>query len=267
MKYTVQPLLNGFFTVAFKGNEIMKFPKVNNIPSFIFLITSEEGEHIIVDTGFDLSHIPGPDSSGIKKSEHEIPAIFNRLGIDPLSIKKLIQTHLHWDHAAGIKHFPNAEIYVQAAEFNGLFSLREFEETSFAPHHWLDSLDRFILLNGDCEIMPGIKLLQSGGHTEGHQGVRVNGMEKSIVLIGDSPFTYEWLWTLVPVSFWDNYRVGAGRKFFWQDELSVQLRDWYEKHKPAESLVRTYRTVNELKSSGDIALFSHDPGLDGTELY
>lgn len=267
MKYTVQPLLNGFFTVAFKGDEVLKFPRVNNIPSFIFLITSENGDHIVVDTGFDLSHIPGPDSSGIKKAEHEIPAIFARLGIDPLSVKKLVQTHLHWDHAAGIKYFPNAEIFVQAAEFNALFSLREYEETSFAPYHWLDSLDRFILLNGDCEVMPGVKLLQSGGHTEGHQGVCVNGMEKSIVLIGDSPFTYEWLWTLVPASFWKKYRSETGRKFFWQEELSHRLRLWYEKHKPAAELARTYRTVEQLRSSGDIALFSHDPGLNGTELY
>jgi glyoxylase-like metal-dependent hydrolase (beta-lactamase superfamily II) len=267
LKYTVRPLLTGFFTVAFKGDNLTRFPKVNDIPSFIFLITSEEGEHIIVDTGFDLSHIPGPDSSGIKLPQHEIPAILSRLGVDPAGIKKLIQTHLHWDHAAGIKHFPNAEIYVQAAEFNGLFSLREFEETSFAPYHWLDALDRFILLNGDSEILPGLKLLQSGGHTDGHQGVLVNGRDTSIVLIGDSPFTYEWLWTLVPVSFWETYRSATGRKFFWKDELSHRLRQWYEKNKPAAPLVRKYRDVNELRNCGVIALFSHDPGLNGTEVY
>lgn len=267
MKYTVQPLLNGYFTVSFKGDEPVRFPRVYDIPSFIFLITSDEGEHIVVDTGFDLSHIPGPDSSGIKKPEHEIPAIFSRLGIDPLSIKKLVQTHLHWDHAAGIKYFPNAEIFVQAAEINGLFSLREFEETSFAPYHWLDSLDRFVLVNGDCELAPGIKLLQSGSHTEGHQGVLINGRDKSIVLIGDSPFTYEWLWTLVPVSFWEKYRASKGSKFFWQEELMPVLREWYEKHKPATGPARTYRDADELRSSGDIALFSHDPGLKGTELF
>lgn len=267
MKYTVRPLLNGYFTVAFKDDEIIKFPKVNNIPSFIFLITSEKGEHIIVDTGFDLSHIPGPDSSGIKKNEHEIPVILDRLGIDPLSIKTLVQTHLHWDHASGIKYFPNAQIYVQAAEFAGLFSLREFEETSFAPYHWLDFLDRFILVNGDREITPGIRLLQSGGHTDGHQGVRINGTEKSIILIGDSPFTYEWLWTLVPGSFWDKYRSGTGSKFFWQEELSHTLLEWYDKHKPAEKLSRKFRTVEDLRISADIALFSHDPGLNGTESF
>jgi len=267
LKYTVRPLLNGFFTVAFKGDEVIKFPKVNNIPAFLFLVTSENREHIVVDTGFDISHIPGPDSSGIKESHHEIPAMFDMLGIDPLSIKKLIQTHLHWDHAAGIKYFPNAEIYVQAAEFNGLFSLREFEETSFAPRHWLDALDRFILVNGDTGILPGIKLLQSGGHTEGHQGILIAGREKSIVLIGDSPFTYEWLWTLVPVSFWEKYRATTGRKFFWQDELSQLLRQWYHLHKPAAGPARTYRSVAELRNCAEIALFSHDPGLKGNEVF
>lgn len=267
MKYTVRPLLNGFFTVAFKGGESIKFPKVNNIPSFLFLITSENGDHVLVDTGFDVSHVPGPDSFGIKENHHQIPAMFDMLGIDPLSIKKLIQTHLHWDHAAGMKHFPNAEIYVQAAELDGLFSLREFEETSFAPRHWLDELDRFVLINGDTEILPGIKLLQSGGHTEGHQGVLIEGREKTIVLIGDSPFTYEWLWTLIPASFWKRYKETTGRQFFWQDELLHLLQQWYNAHKPAAGPARTRRTVAELRSSADIPLFSHDPGLKGNEVF
>lgn len=267
MKYTVRPLLNGFFTVAFKSDEQMKFPKVNNIPSFIFLITSENGEHIIVDTGFDLSHIPGPDSSGIKNEEHRIPVILERLGIDPASVKKVIQTHLHWDHAAGIKFFPNAEIYVQAEEIHGLFSLREYEETSFAPRHWLHALDRFRLVNGDEQIMPGLRLLQTGGHTAGHQGVRIEGKDKSIVLIGDSPFTYEWLWTLVPSSFWDMYRSGKGASFFWQDELKGFLYEWFEKNRPSGDLAKIHRSVEDLRRSADMPLFSHDPGLKGSEVF
>lgn len=266
MKYTVRPLLNGFFTVAFKGDEIMKFPKVSNIPSYFFLATSENGEHVIIDTGFDLAHIPGPDSSGIKKPEHRIPDILSGLDVDPLTIKKVVQTHLHWDHAAGIKFFPNAEIYVQADEIQGMFNLREYEETSFAPRHWLHSLDRFRLVNGDEMIMPGFKLLQTGGHTQGHQAVRIEGREKSIILIGDSPFTYEWLWTLVPASYWDVYRKGDGAVFFWQDEHKNILRKWFEQNRPAGELANIYRSVADLTGAADIPLFSHDPNLKGTEV-
>jgi len=253
--------------VDFKGAEPVRFPSVKNIPSFIFLITSEKDEHIIVDTGFDINHIPGPDSSCTRREGQDIQSLLRELDIDPLSIKTVIQTHLHWDHAAGIKFFPNAKIYVQAGEIEGLFSLKEFEETSFAPYHWFDALERFALVNGDLEIKPGIKLLQTGGHTRGHQGVKINCLDNSVVLIGDSPFTYEWLWTLVPPSLWESYRSGAGQKFFWKDEYLDRIRSWYEKNRPREPLLDLYRTVEDLRQSGDIALFAHDPTLKGTETF
>ncbi len=267
MKYTVQPLLTGTFTVSFKTDEHIKFPKVNDIPSYIFLVTAESGEHIIVDTGFDLQHIPGNNSRGSKTPSQEIPELLMSRGVDPLKVTKLIQTHLHWDHAAGIKYFPNAEIFVQAAEISGLFSLVKYEETSFAPLHWLHALERFTLVNGDLEIMPGLKLLQTGGHTTGHQGVKLDGKNGTIVLIGDSPFTYEWLWTLVPESSWSMYRSGEGKNFFWQEQYLDIIKQWYARKMPAEQLHNLYRSVNDLRSMGDIVLFSHETSLNGTELF
>lgn len=266
MRYKVYPLLTGHFTVAFKGKGDLKFPRVKDIPSYIFLLVDENGEAVVVDTGFDTGHIPAPDSHGEREPEQEIPFLIKEAGIDPLAVKKLIQTHLHWDHAAGIKHFPNAEIYLQSGEIEGLFNLREYEETSFCPAHWLDRLDSFILLNGNQEILPGIELIRTGGHTSGHQGVKIAGENQSIMLLGDSPFTYEWLWTLVPDSYWNEYRHGKGKKFFWKEELLPVIDRWYKKQKKTSSgLMRDY-SISELQKMGDLQIFSHDPELKGKKI-
>jgi glyoxylase-like metal-dependent hydrolase (beta-lactamase superfamily II) len=224
------------------------------------LLLDENGEALLVDTGFDIDHIPAPDSYGERISDQEIPDLIKKFGIDPLKIKKIIQTHLHWDHTAGIKYFPNAEIYLQVDEIKGLLNLREFEEISFNPNDWLNRIDSFILIHGDYEIVPGIEVMRTGIHTYGHQVVKIQSEDKSIMLLGDSPFTYEWLWTLIPRKYWEEYRHGKGKNFFWGDDL-IHIEEWYRKNKrSSQKPLRDY-SVNELQKIADISIFSHDPSL------
>jgi len=259
MNNTIYPLLTGFFTVAFKGD--LKFPKVENIPSFIFLIITESGEPVLVDTGFDLNHIPAPDSCGKREPHQEIPALLEQFALTPYDIKKVVQTHLHWDHAAGLKYFPHADIYIQASEFEGLFHLMKYEETSFCPDHWFHLRDRFILVDGDMEIMPGITLIRTGGHTAGHQALKIQCRDKTVVLLGDSPFTYEWLWTLVPENLWEIYKTGRGKNFFWQEGMLPEIKSWYEKAEIIHGREHDDYSVEDIKRMGEIHIFSHDPSL------
>lgn len=259
IKNRIHPLLTGFFTVAFKGG--LKFPRVENIPSFIFLIITESGEPLLVDTGFDLNHIPGPHSSGTREPHQEIPALLEKFGLAPSDIKKVVQTHLHWDHAAGLEYFPGADIYLQASEIEGLFHLRKNEETSFCPAHWFHLRDKFNLVDGDYEIMPGITLIRTGGHTSGHQALKVECGERDVILLGDSPFTYEWLWTLVPESLWEVYREGEGNKFFWQETLLPEVKKWYSRSEIIRGKGHDDYTVEDIKGMGEIHIFSHDPSL------
>ncbi len=257
----IKPVLTGYFTVAFKGD--IKFPKVENIPSFVFVIETPSGEPILVDTGFDPDHIPAPDSWGKREGGMEIPELIKNCGFKHTDIKKVIQTHLHWDHAAGLKYFPHADIYIQSSEIEGLFNLLKYEETSFCPAHWFHLRDRFILVDGDIEIMPGIRLIRSGGHTSGHQAVMVECKDKSVILLGDSPFTYEWLWTLVPENYWEIYRKSCGPDFFWQDERLNEIREWYESAEIIKGVDHEDYSDTDLKAMADIAIFSHDPSLAG----
>ena len=265
MRYRVYPIHIGNFTVAYHGDDV-RFPKVHNIPSFIFLLFDENGEALLVDTGFDIGHIPAPDSSGERIDDQSIPSLVEKFGVDPLKIKKIIQTHLHWDHTAGIKYFPNAEIYVQAGEIAGLLNLKEFEDVSYNTNDWLDRMDSFILVHGNCEILPGIELIRTGIHTYGHQAVKIQGEDKSIMLLGDSPFTYDWLWTMVPHKYWLKYREGVGKKFFWTEDIIPAIEKWHKKNK-MESMppLRDY-PASELQKIADISIFSHDVKLINTDI-
>lgn len=54
-------------------------------------------------------------------------------------------------------------------------------------YDWFDFMNaRFELLDGDAEIMPGLSVVTTPGHTVGHQCVLVNGSD---LLIGDAAYT------------------------------------------------------------------------------
>jgi N-acyl homoserine lactone hydrolase len=79
--------------------------------------------------------------------------------------------------------FKHASFYVQSAELDR--ARRESPQLA----SWFDFMGaRFELLDGDAEILPGLSVVATPGHTSGHQSVVVstgNGVE---VLIGDGAY-------------------------------------------------------------------------------
>jgi glyoxylase-like metal-dependent hydrolase (beta-lactamase superfamily II) len=112
-----------------------------------------------------------------------IGAELERVGIEPGSIDRVALSHLHYDHAGGLlradgsRLFPRATIVAQRAEWEVALSdnLRiaaSYDQPELELVHdwgaegWLD---------GEREILPGVSVVPTGGHTGGHQAVVVRG--------------------------------------------------------------------------------------------
>jgi glyoxylase-like metal-dependent hydrolase (beta-lactamase superfamily II) len=112
-----------------------------------------------------------------------IGAELERVGIEPGSIDRVALSHLHYDHAGGLlradgsRLFPRATIVAQRAEWEVALSdnLRiaasydqpELELVrDWGAEGWVD---------GEREILPGVSVVPTGGHTGGHQAVVVRG--------------------------------------------------------------------------------------------
>lgn len=118
-------------------------------------------------------------------------------GLKPEDIHHVILTHLHFDHAGGgtteiggkvAATFPNAKYYVQK---NNLETAKEpnlRERASYYPANYQPLLDagKLTLLDGPAEnILPGISLWVSNGHTRGQQIVRVSDGSQTLLYCGD----------------------------------------------------------------------------------
>lgn len=116
------------------------------------------------------------------------------LGVRPEDIDILILTHLHWDHASNIHLFPRARVIVQREEVR-------YAAAPLDPHRppyqsvppWLQSLGRFEIIEGDKEIVEGLSVHLTPGHTPGIQGVKVRAASAVYFLAGDNiPLLENW---------------------------------------------------------------------------
>ena len=118
-------------------------------------------------------------------------------GFTPGDITIVIDTHLHFDHAGGNTYqdeagqvclsFPNARYYVQKGEFEWAHSKNERVRASYLPHNFdpVHAAGKLELLVGDREIIPGVSVRLTPGHTPHHQSVLLRSEDQSAIFLAD----------------------------------------------------------------------------------
>jgi N-acyl homoserine lactone hydrolase len=146
-----------------------------------FVVTHPDGA-VLVDTG-----VGGPqhfldDQQVVNRSVADALA---EIDMSPADIGLVINTHLHFDHCGQNAVFRHAPHYVQRAE------LDRAKRESPQLWEWFDWMDaRWELLDGDAEVLPGLEVIATPGHTAGHQCVVVRGAGDAFdLLIGDAAYT------------------------------------------------------------------------------
>lgn len=164
-----------------------EWEKETEINYYIWVIKGKD-ESLIVDCGMAPTLAQEMNLQGYVNPLE----VLERIGIKATQVKKVILTHIHFDHANGAKLFPNATFYVQEKEFS--FWIKD-PTAKKPPFHMLSDLvgnsylsklegtGRLIMVNGDQEVLPGIELLLAPGHTPGLQAVAVN-TAKGIAIVG-----------------------------------------------------------------------------------
>ena len=120
-----------------------------------------------------------------------------QLGFLPEDITLVINSHLHFDHAGGNTTkdasgairptFPNARYVVQQAEYHWATHTNERTAGSYFPHNFvpLHEAAMYDFVNGEAEIVPGIRALPTPGHTPGHHGLLIESAGERAFYIAD----------------------------------------------------------------------------------
>jgi glyoxylase-like metal-dependent hydrolase (beta-lactamase superfamily II) len=140
------------------------------------------------------------------------PALLRELGIRSDHIETVVVTHFHQDHFTGFDYFPNAKFVIQRAElefWNGPAMRHEIFNRQIRPKvrpalEHLAQAGRLELIDGDCQLQPGMELLKAGGHTPGSQMIAVETAAGKAVLCGDIAYTRKNIRDQIPVGWYYN---------------------------------------------------------------
>lgn len=205
----------------------------------------------LIDTGYGGK---APPKFRVRQAlEDGMPLARNlaAVGVAPNDIDWVILTHLHADHAGGatlrdengglVTMFSRAQHFVQQIEWTDAMSgspelTGAYYPDDFAP---IEKAGLLVFLDGDAEIVPGVATQLTGGHTRGHQIVRIESAGDSAVCLAD----------LCPTA--------AHLPIFWSmayDQFPLEVR----RKKPI--------VLSDIGEHQRLALFSHDPHIAAARL-
>ncbi len=154
----------------------------NGIPAPGYLIQTDTGVNVLIDTGFPLRHtIPGSTNSYVDEQSYIVNQLA-ALGLESRDIDFLICTHFDPDHSGGHDAFPESELVVQRSHFEVAHS-GTHPRFEAMRSHWDHAQLRYRLIDGDIVLLPGIELIETSGHVPGHQSVLVRLPETGPVLL------------------------------------------------------------------------------------
>lgn len=149
------------------------------IPIVCYLIQTGDGVNILVDSGL-APNTPPPPGLHPPSMGKDVIAQLALLGLQPSDIHLFICTHFDADHAGNNEVFTNAEFIVQRAHYTMALNSPRFDRSR---SHWdLPSL-HYRFVDGDTTLLPGLELIETSGHTLGHQSVFVRLPETGPVLL------------------------------------------------------------------------------------
>ena len=166
---------------------------------FIWVIRSPIGASaqrtIVVDTGMDATTTARHPGRVILTPVEEM---LGRGGVDPATVRDVVLTHMHFDHAGRIDLFPAARFHIQDAEMaycTGRCMCHGVLRHTFEVEHVIAAVrrvhdGRMCFHDGTAEIAPGITVHLVGGHSAGLQVVRVPTGRGWVVLASDA--THFW---------------------------------------------------------------------------
>ena len=159
------------------------------------LVVRGGGKTVLVETGVGSKTGRTPGAAGTEGSGALLQNLA-REGIRPEDVDIVVNTHLHFDHAGGntviaegkpAPAFPRARYLIQKGEWQVASRPNERTRATYLAENFepLEDARQVELVDGEAEIIKGLRLLPAPGHTADHCIVEMNSGDELALYVGE----------------------------------------------------------------------------------
>jgi N-acyl homoserine lactone hydrolase len=147
--------------------------------SILGYLVRRDGRHLLFDTGIGVA---GPETEAhYQPVRRPLQQALAGAGITLGDIDLVVNCHLHFDHCGGNALLAGKPVFAQRTEL----------DLARGPDYTIPALVDFPgvsyqELDGEAEIMPGVWVIPTPGHTAGHQSLAVEQPDGTIILAGQA---------------------------------------------------------------------------------
>ena len=152
---------------------------------------------LLIDAGCgDKMDAKSADRYGLERAYHLDHALAEA-GVSANDIDVVIASHLHFDHVGGftarladgriVPRFPRARYVAHRQEWDDATHPHERNRASYLQENFVPLAEAGVLdlVNDDAEVMRGVRLRRSGGHTAHHQVIVIESQGETAVFTAD----------------------------------------------------------------------------------
>jgi glyoxylase-like metal-dependent hydrolase (beta-lactamase superfamily II) len=207
------------------------------------LLIRTGGRNVLVDAGIGDKLTPKElEIYGVDRGE-SLDRSLAQAGLTARDIDVVLATHLHFDHAGGftslvdgvlVPRFPRATYLIRRGEWEAATELNERTRASYTAENFVPLLDAGVVqfIEADGEVLPGVSVWRTGGHTRDHQIVRIASGGRTAIFAAD----------LLPTT--------AHLREAW-----IMAYDLY----PMDTLAYKRGFLQDATAEGHLIFFEHDP--------
>lgn len=181
---------------------------VEDLPANLTIVQGG-GKNILFDTGWrDKEWIEKMNADWVISPQQYLEP----LGLKCEDIDMIIISHMHYDHVGNVDLFPNATVYISETEFEfwkmaiGLPEKYKWAMCFLEPRHYeavlkIQKEGRLVLTKDGQEIMEGLTVYATPGHSPGSQCLKIDTPDGTYVLAGDAAYTQKNIDDMIPMGY------------------------------------------------------------------
>jgi len=159
------------------------------------LLIQTKGKNILIESGIGVNKLTEKQKRNFGVTEEsQIEQSLERLELTLQDIDYVLMTHMHFDHACGLTRwegdtlvstFNNAMIITSEREWNEMREPNIRSRNTYWKENWEPIIDQVQVFKAEIEIVPGIKMIHTGGHSDGHSIVLIESEGETLLHLAD----------------------------------------------------------------------------------